>query len=311
MPQLRTAVLISGAGRTLKNLLDAQSHGRLQHVDFNLVISNNPSAAGLKYADCCTAKKAVVDHRNFISDDDFSQAVFEEVQRENCDFIVLAGFLRRLIIPDSWLNRVINIHPSLIPMFCGHGFYGKRVHQAALDYGVKVSGCTVHFVNNEYDSGPIILQKTVPVYSSDSADALAARVLEAEFSALPETLELISAGRVCVDGRKVDISAQFQPSNGGANMEGKCALEQLADMYEEQGEARGIALGEARGRALGKASGKAESILYLLRRRFGHTPKTVENAINRMQDIPVLDSYFELAFDCQSMEEFEAALPNS
>ena len=109
----------------------------------------------------------------------------------------------------------------------------------------------------------------------------------------------------------LDISAQFQPSNGGANMEGKCALELLADMYEEQGIALGEARGEARGIALGEARGKAESILSLLRRRFGHMPKSVENAINRMQDIPVLDSYFEQAIDCQSMEEFEAALPNS
>ena len=114
--------------------------------------------------------------------------------------------MRKLIIRPEWENRVVNIHPSLIPSFCGPGFYGKKVHQAAIDHGVKVSGCTVHFVTNQVDDGPIILQKTVPVHSDDDADSLAARVLEVEFQALPEALELIADGRVTVDGRKTIIN---------------------------------------------------------------------------------------------------------
>ena len=117
----------------------------------------------------------------------------------------MGGFLKRVTIPDDFANRVTNIHPGLIPAFCGQGFYGHRVHEAVLEYGAKLSGCTVHFADNQYDHGPIILQRAVPVLDDDTPDALAARVFEAECEAYPEALRLIAAGRVKVEGRRVRI----------------------------------------------------------------------------------------------------------
>ena len=122
------------------------------------------------------------------------------------DLVVMGGFLKRLTIPDDFANRVINIHPALIPAFCGKGFYGHHVHEAVLEYGAKLSGCTVHFADNQYDHGPVILQKAVPVLDDDTPDTLAARVFEAECEAYPEALQLIAAGRVQVEGRRVRIS---------------------------------------------------------------------------------------------------------
>ena len=118
----------------------------------------------------------------------------------------MGGFLKRVEIPDDFTLRVVNIHPSLIPAFCGRGFFGLRVHRAALDYGVKVSGCTVHFVDQQYDHGPIILQRVVPVLDDDTPQQLAARVFEAECQAYPEALRLFAAGRLHVEGRRVTIS---------------------------------------------------------------------------------------------------------
>ncbi len=119
----------------------------------------------------------------------------------------MAGFLKRVTIPDDFTNRVVNIHPGLIPAFCGQGFYGQRVHQAVLDYGAKISGCTVHFADNDYDHGPVILQRAVPVLDDDTAKTLAARVFQAECAAYPEAIQLIADGRVRVEGRKVRITA--------------------------------------------------------------------------------------------------------
>lgn len=201
---LRVAVLISGSGRTLKNLLNIKASGGFLNIEFPLVVSSKPDAGGLQYAYEAGIPAHVVDYNEF-GPDKFSQEIFDRVQKANCNFIVLGGFLRQLTIPANWENRVINIHPSLVPLFCGQGFYGKRVHQAALDYGVKISGCSVHFVNNEFDNGPVILQRAVPVYSTDTADELAARVLEAEFLALPTALRLIAAGAVRVEGRIVHV----------------------------------------------------------------------------------------------------------
>lgn len=120
----------------------------------------------------------------------------------------MGGFLKHVLIPADFENRVINIHPALIPAFCGRGMYGRHVHQAVLDYGAKISGCTVHFVDDQYDHGPIILQRTVPVLEDDTGEDLAHRVFDAECEALPEALTLIAAGRVHVEGRKVRF-AQF------------------------------------------------------------------------------------------------------
>ena len=201
---LRIAVLISGRGRTLANLLAVKAAGGFPNIDFPLVVSSKPEAGGIQVAQEAGISTEVVDYKKMDSAA-FSQTIFSQVVQSGCQLIVLAGFLRQLIIPPEWNNRVVNIHPSLVPMFCGHGFYGKIVHQTALNYGVKISGCTVHFVNNEFDNGPVILQRAVPVYSTDTADDLAQRVLQAEFQALPDALRLIAEGRVRVEGRIVHI----------------------------------------------------------------------------------------------------------
>jgi phosphoribosylglycinamide formyltransferase 1 len=129
------------------------------------------------------------------------------VRRSGADLVVLGGFLKRIVIPPDFTNRVTNIHPGLIPAFCGDGMYGHHVHEAVIAYGAKVSGCTVHFADNQYDHGPVILQKAVPVLDDDTPDTLAARVFQAECEAYPQALQWIAAGRVRVEGRRVRVTS--------------------------------------------------------------------------------------------------------
>jgi phosphoribosylglycinamide formyltransferase 1 len=204
-PPLKLAVLISGTGRSLENMLQRIADGRL-HCDVRLVISSTPDAKGLQFADKAGIPQAVFQRHTFPSQDDFSRAVFERAREARVDLVVLAGFLKRLTIPDDFTDRVVNIHPALVPSFCGKGFYGHHVHEAALSYGVKLSGCTVHFVDNQYDHGPVILQMAVPVLDGDTADTLADRVFAAECEAYPQALQLIAEGRVRVEGRRVCIA---------------------------------------------------------------------------------------------------------
>jgi len=124
----------------------------------------------------------------------------------DADLVAMAGFLKRITIPEDFINRVTNIHPALIPAFCGEGMYGHHVHEAVVEYGAKLSGCTVHFADNQYDHGPVILQQAVPVLDGDTPDDLAGRVFEAECEAYPEALRLLAAGRVKVEGRRVRIA---------------------------------------------------------------------------------------------------------
>jgi phosphoribosylglycinamide formyltransferase-1 len=201
---LRLAVLISGSGRTLKNLLVRIAAGRLD-AEVRLVISSTAEAGGLQFARDAGVPWEVFSRKDFAFQD-FSQAVFDRCRAAEAEIVVLAGFLARLVIPADFENRVVNIHPALIPAFCGQGLYGHHVHQAALDYGVKLSGCTVHFVDNQYDHGPVILQKAVPVLDGDTPETLAARVFEAETEAYPEALQLIACGRVQVVGRRVRVA---------------------------------------------------------------------------------------------------------
>jgi phosphoribosylglycinamide formyltransferase-1 len=201
---LKLAVLISGGGTTLRNLLAKIAAGELD-ARVDLVVSSNPKARGLDYAREAGIKTALLEQKKFASLEAYSQAVFDACRASQCDIVVMAGFLKFVTIPVDFEFRVVNIHPGLIPAFCGLGFYGHHVHQAVLDYGAKLSGCTVHFVDNQYDHGPIILQLAVPVLDDDTADTLAARVFAAECEAFPEALRLIGAGRVSVAGRKVTI----------------------------------------------------------------------------------------------------------
>ena len=200
----RIAVLISGGGTTLRNLIEKIAAGRLP-VEIGLVVSSSPSARGLQFAAEGGIPTAVIEQKSFATQDDFSRAIFDYCRRAKADLVVMGGFLKRITVPEDFAHRVVNIHPALVPAFCGEGFYGHRVHEAVLEYGVKLSGCTVHFADNQYDHGPVILQRAVPVMDDDTPETLAARVFEAECEAYPEAIRLIAAGRVAVEGRRVKI----------------------------------------------------------------------------------------------------------
>ena len=201
---LPIAVLISGTGRSLANMIEKIQAGELD-CEIRLVISSTADAKGLAFAERAAIPAAVVRRGDFPSREEYSRAIFDRVRAAGAELVVLAGFLKQLTIPDDFGHRVVNIHPALIPSFCGKGFYGHHVHEAALAYGVKLSGCTVHFVDNEYDHGPVILQMAVPVLDDDTPDTLADRVFAAECKAYPEALQLIAEGRVRVEGRRVRI----------------------------------------------------------------------------------------------------------
>jgi phosphoribosylglycinamide formyltransferase 1 len=202
------AVLISGSGRTLKNFIDLAAEGRLP-VEIRLVVSSSSSAGGLAHARTAGIPTRVIGRNRHASDEAFGDAIFAVCREAGVDYVAMAGFMKFAPVPEDFAGRVLNIHPSLIPAFCGHGVYGHRVHEAVLKYGAKVTGVTVHFVDNQYDHGPIIWQQPVPVFDDDTTDSLAARVFEAEIEAYPHVLRLLAARRVRVDGRRVT----FSPSN--------------------------------------------------------------------------------------------------
>jgi len=198
------AVFISGGGRTLHNLLQKIEAGQL-NMEVRLVVATSPAARGLQFAEKASIPIRVVQRNEFADDDLFSKVIFDHCRQAGAELVVLGGFLKRLVVPDDYTNRVTNIHPALVPSFCGKGYYGHHVHEAVLQYGAKLTGCTVHFADNEYDHGPVILQKAVPVLDDDTADTLAARVFDAECEAYPEALSLIAAGRIQVEGRRARV----------------------------------------------------------------------------------------------------------
>ncbi len=202
---LRIAVLISGSGRTLKNFIDLAAEEKLP-VDIRLVISSSPKASGLQHASEAGIASHIFKRGETASDEDYGRVIFDACRAAKVDCVVMAGFLKLVPVPEDFEGKVLNIHPSLIPSFCGKGMYGDHVHQAVLDYGAKVTGCTVHFVDNEYDQGPIIWQQPVPVFDDDSADSLADRVFEAERESYPHVLRLLAAGKIELSGRQVTIS---------------------------------------------------------------------------------------------------------
>jgi phosphoribosylglycinamide formyltransferase 1 len=202
-PAIRLGVCVSGGGSTLQNLIDLIRTRRLE-AKIVQVVASRPRIPAIARAEAVgiplalatqgKARRAVV-----------SASVFDPMRRQGADLIVLAGFLSLLDIPDDYRLRVINIHPSLIPSFCGKGYHGESVHKAAIDYGVKLSGCTVHFADDTYDSGPIILQRSVPILEADTPKSLAERVFQEECKALPEAISLYAAGRLKLSGRRVRI----------------------------------------------------------------------------------------------------------
>jgi phosphoribosylglycinamide formyltransferase-1 len=195
---IRLGVLISGGGTTLLNFVDQIQSGNL-YAEIPMVIASQKSCRGIERAGTAGLTCKVRRPRDFSGVDEFSQAVFAELRSAQVDLVLLAGFLSLLRIPDDFLLRVINIHPSLIPAFCGHGFYGHHVHEAAVARGVKISGCTVHFADNEYDHGPIVLQRSVDVPDGCSADELAGLVFEQEKIAYPDAIRLLASGRLQIE----------------------------------------------------------------------------------------------------------------
>ena len=192
----RIAVLVSGGGTNLQALIDAENAGLIPHGEIALVISNNPNAYALERARVNGIPGAVISKKECGSQAAFEAQIQAVLERNGTDLIILAGFM--CILSESftskWPKRIINVHPSLIPSFCGEGFYGLRVHQAALDYGVKVTGATVHFVNEIPDGGEIIAQKAVSIEEGDTPEILQKRVMEqAEWILLPEAAEKVCA----------------------------------------------------------------------------------------------------------------------
>ena len=187
---LQLVVLISGGGTTLRNLIERAADGRLD-AKILRVVSSTARAKGLEFAREAGIPTVVVEHADFAAVEEFSAAVFDACRAVQPDLVVMGGFLKLLKIPADFAGRVLNIHPALIPKFCGPGFYGRRVHEAVLKAGEKTSGCTVHFVDDQYDHGPIVLQRSVPVLPDDTPETLAARVFAAECEAYPEALRMI------------------------------------------------------------------------------------------------------------------------
>ena len=200
-PSIRLAVLASGGGTTLQNLIDRSADGRLA-AEVVLVVASKPGIGAIARAEHAGIPVKVLD-RKALGRAGFADRAFEVVRAAGADLVVLGGFLYLLDIPSDFYLKVINIHPALIPAFCGKGYHGHAVHQAAIDYGVKLAGCTVHFADATYDTGPILVQKAVPVLDDDTVDTLAARVFQAECEALPEAIQLIAEGRIQVLGRQV------------------------------------------------------------------------------------------------------------
>ena len=196
---LRVGVLVSGGGTNLQAILDAVDNGTITNAKIEVVISNNAGAYALERAKNHNVAAECVSPKNYAPREEFNEALLDKIDSYNLDLIVLAGFLVK--IPESMIakyrNKIVNIHPSLIPSFCGVGYYGLKVHEAALARGVKLTGATVHFVDEGMDSGPIILQKAVEVLPGDTPEILQRRVMEqAEWILLPQAIDMIANGKI-------------------------------------------------------------------------------------------------------------------
>ena len=206
---LKLAVLVSGGGTNLQAIIDAISAGKITNACISVVISNNVNAYALERARAHGIEALCISPKDFESREAFNQAFLEKLNSYNVDLVVLAGFL--VVLPEMMIkeyeNRIVNIHPSLIPSFCGKGFYGLKVHEGVLARGVKVTGATVHFVDEGTDTGPIILQKAVEVKQGDTPEVLQRRVMEqAEWVIRPKAIDLIANGKVSVKDGHVIIA---------------------------------------------------------------------------------------------------------
>lgn len=205
---LNIAVFVSGGGTNLQALIDAQDRGEIKNGKITFVLASNENAYALERAKKAGIDTAVVNRKQYESKADYDKAVLKTLDGRDIDLIVLAGFLSILgeDLVSKYNNRIINVHPSLIPLFCGDGFYGKKVHTAVLNSGMKVTGATVHFVNEITDGGAIILQKAVPIEQGDNDDILQYRVMrQAEWEILPKAVSLFCEGRIKINGNKTEI----------------------------------------------------------------------------------------------------------
>ncbi|MDO4977256.1 MAG: phosphoribosylglycinamide formyltransferase [Eubacteriales bacterium] len=205
---LRLAVLVSGGGTNLQAIMDSIDNGTITNAEIVTVISNNAGAYALERAKNYGAEALLLSPKDFATREEFNEKLLEALKERNIDLVVLAGYL--VVVPSCVIkefeNRIINIHPSLIPSFCGTGCYGLHVHEKALARGVKVSGATVHFVDEGTDTGPIILQKPVMIEQDDTPEVLQRRIMEqAEWKILPQAIDMIANGRVTVEGRTVRL----------------------------------------------------------------------------------------------------------
>lgn len=205
---LNIAVFVSGGGTNLQALIDAQNRGELKNGKIKFVLASNSGTYALERANKAGIESAVVSRKEYDSKEAYDKAVLKVLENKNIDLIVLAGFLSILgsELVEKYKNRIINIHPSLIPLFCGDGFYGLKVHEAVLASGMKVTGATAHFVNEITDGGAIILQKAVPIEQGDTPEILQYRVMRlAEWEILPKAVSLFCTGKIRIEGNKTVI----------------------------------------------------------------------------------------------------------
>ena len=209
--QINIAVLVSGGGTNLQALIDAEKRGELGCGKISVVIASKPDVYALERAKNNSIRSRVLARKDYESIADYSKALTDALIEEKTDLVVLAGFLTIIDeqVYEKFVNRILNVHPALIPSFCGKGYYGLKVHEAALEKGVKVSGATVHIVTPECDAGPIVLQKAVEVLEGDTPETLQKRIMEqAEWKILPEAVKLFCDGRITVENNKVTIKGE-------------------------------------------------------------------------------------------------------
>lgn len=207
MPRLNLAVLASGRGSNLKAILEAIRRGEL-NAQVKVVISDRPEPGAFDIARAHSIPTVHLSAKDFASETEYVGAMLEALARYEVDFIALAGYLKMIpaAVIREYRNRMVNIHPALLPSFGGKGMYGRHVHEAVLEYGCKVTGVTVHLVDEQYDTGPPVVQECVPVRDDDDPDTLAARVLVVEHRVYPQALQLFAEGRVQIEGRRVKVT---------------------------------------------------------------------------------------------------------
>jgi formyltetrahydrofolate-dependent phosphoribosylglycinamide formyltransferase len=205
---MRLAVFVSGKGTNLLNIIRKNEDGFIKS-EVRLVISDRDCEA-IEHSERAGILTKVADPKGYRDEAEFGNELLDVLKKAEIDLIVLAGFLKKIpdVVIKSFANRIINIHPALLPSFGGKGMYGMRVHQAVLDYGCKISGVTVHLVDTEYDHGPVVLQKCIPVSGEDTPETLASRIHQLEYEALPEAIRLFEDNRVKIEGRKIKISRE-------------------------------------------------------------------------------------------------------